>query len=206
MLMTKSSYAETLNISKAAVSQNIGKGKIIVNAEGLIDPDDPVNSLFSKYTAGRQQSGHDKKRTGRPKGSLSRNKPDNCTVLPPIHRNDVSYPETAEDLVQQEGWQNLAQSLKVAAAFEKTRIENAKEKGKLIDREIVKKFVSKLYAIDQNEFLVSSQKIAHLVAGICGVNEDAKILELETAIQSELYKTLSHIKRLMDDFLKGLDK
>jgi hypothetical protein len=80
------------------------------------------------------------------------------------------------------------------------------KRGELVQRKVIEKLLSKLFAVHQNQFLVSSDRIANMVAGLCGVNEDAKILELSNAVQTELYKTLAHIKRLIDDFLKGLEK
>jgi hypothetical protein len=120
--------------------------------------------------------------------------------------DNVIYPENAEALVRLEGWQSYAQNLKIAADFEKKRIANAKDRGKLIERSLVEHFIAKLYTVDTNEFLASCGRISNLVAGICGVNDEGKILEVENAVQVELYKTLAHIKRLMDDYLRELER
>jgi hypothetical protein len=204
--MTKSSFAKTINISKAAVSQNLSKGKIKTNEEGLIDTDDPVNLAFMKYQESRKQVDPDRKRTGRPKGSKNGQRSIQRPIPKVDFSNGIFYPLTAQELSQQDGWENLAPVYKAAEDFEKRRLENAKKRGKVIDRKVIEKLFSKLFAVHQNQFLVSSDRIANMVAGLCGVNEDAKILELSNAVQTELYKTLAHIKRLIDDFLKGLEK
>lgn len=205
-LINKASFAKQLNITRASVTNNAVKGRIKVNEEGLIDPEDPVNLEFIDYIKIRKDSELDKKRTGRPKGTKS--KPRSRPNPAPIQRVDFSngngYPTKAEELIKHP--KIFADHLKVVEAWEQKRLENARKRGELIDRDLVQRFISKTYAIDTNEFLASSGKIANLVAGICGVNDDGKILEIENAIQAELYKTLSHIKRLMDDYLSELEE
>lgn len=213
MLISRASFAKQLDITKAAVTNNVKKGRIILDENDLVNTDDPINQSFAERIRQRKVSGIDKDRTGRPKGSKNGNtvkKQEEFAknlVLPPIDLSSaIEYPDSIEDLLRRRGWESLAPNLKILEAWEKTKIENAKKKGELIDRKLVQKFVSKLYAIDTNEFLTSSGKIANLVAGICDVNDDGKIVELKNEIETELYKTLAHIKRVMDDFLQQLDE
>lgn len=204
MLINKASFAKQLNITRASVTNNAVKGRIKVTEGGLIDSEDPVNLEFIDYIKIRKDSELDKKRTGRPKGVKSKPRPNPAPPQRVDFSNGNGYPTKAEELIKHP--KIFADHLKVVEAWEQKRLENARKRGELIDRDLVQRFISKTYAIDTNEFLASSGKIANLVAGICGVNDDGKILEIENAIQAELYKTLSHIKRLMDDYLNELEE
>lgn len=196
MLMNRASYADYLEITRASVTNNVKKGKIVLTDNNMIDTDDPVNSEFEMYMKQRQLTGVNNHSKGRPKGAKNR-KIQSEKIF--IHENG-----SAAGLANMD--RPTAERLKIIEGYEKARLANAKSRGDLIERALVERFVSKLYSVDRNEFLASCDKISLLVAGICGVNEDGKILELRKAILGELYKTQAHIKRVMDDFLLELKK
>jgi hypothetical protein len=192
------------------IHKKVKAGAVVLNDDKLVDTDDPVNLQFERYFKDRKISGRDKGRTGRPVGRPQPSRKPRSDEAPPINLtqadflNGEAYPDRAEDLARFS--KITAEHLKIIEAWEEKRLSNAQKRGDLVERSLLEGFISKLYAIDTNEFIASAGKISHTVAGLCGVNEDSKILEIENAVQAELYKTLAHIKHLMDDFLKGLKK
>lgn len=199
MLLNQTDYARHVGTTRMTISKKVKAGYVILTDDKMVDTENPVNLEFEKYIRDRKKRGFDKGRTGRPIG-ISTPK-----IVPRVDfSQDLAYPEKAEDLIRHP--KSFADQLKVIEAWEDKRLSNAERRGELIDRALVKKFISRLYAIDTNEFLAAKDKIANIIAGLCGVTDDGKISEIGMAVHAELYKTLSHIKRLTDDFLKGLER
>jgi len=203
VLLTQKGYADHVGTTRVTINKKVKSGSVILTDEKLVDTENPVNIEFEEYIRSRRRKGSDAKKTGRPVGQ-----PQPPKVIRPVQildfSNGAGYPERPEDLLSQPS--SFAEQVKTIEAWMDKKLKNMEKRGELVQRKVIEKLFSRLFAVHQNQFLVSSDRIANMVAGLCGVNEDAKILELSNAVQIELYKTLAHIKRLIDDFLKGLGK
>lgn len=86
----------------------------------------------------------------------------------------------------------------------KTRVEREQKRGLLIERSLVQTVFGRLYQLDSNQFKTLGAKLAPELAGQFGIEDPAALLKVEALIDAEVLKILSHIKRLLDDFLVGV--
>jgi hypothetical protein len=84
----------------------------------------------------------------------------------------------------------------------KTRVEREHKRGLLIERSTVQTVFGRLHTIDVNELRTLGAKLAPDVAGLLGVDDPEKLLQVEKRIDDEVLKSLAHIKRVLNDFLK----
>ena len=94
-------------------------------------------------------------------------------------------------------WHKYEQALKVQADREYTR-------GELIERKLVQQIFSKIYSIDKSEFCTMGAKLSPDIAAIMEVNDPAIVLRITERIDRETYKVLSHIQRLVNDYLESI--
>lgn len=92
---------------------------------------------------------------------------------------------------------------RIEAAY-KTRVEHQAKRGKLIDRTLVQTVLGRMYQIDSDQIKPLGAKLAPAIGGMCGVEDTATLLLIEKHVDEETHRILSHIKRLMDDFLIGV--
>ena len=86
----------------------------------------------------------------------------------------------------------------------KLEIANAKARGELIDRLLVIRFLGKVYAAHQANFLSIGPTSAGMIAAEVGIKSDAERLKIEELITKDTYQALSAIKREINDFLEYL--
>lgn len=86
----------------------------------------------------------------------------------------------------------------------KTRVERMAKRQALIDRALVAQVFAKLYQIDTNELLTLGAKVTPIIAAEFGIEEPESMLRIEKAVDQEQRKILTHVKRLLDDFLKSV--
>ena len=94
-------------------------------------------------------------------------------------------------------WHKYEQALKVQADREYTR-------GELIERKTVQQVFSKIYSIDKAEFCTMGAKLSPDIAAIMEVSDPAIVLRITERIDRETYKVLSHIQRLVNDYLVSI--
>lgn len=87
----------------------------------------------------------------------------------------------------------------------KTRADRMAKRGQLIDRALVSTVFNRLYQIDSNELKTIGAKVAPDVGAELGVEDPETLLRIEKRIEDEILKVLAHIKRTLDDFLRGVD-
>jgi hypothetical protein len=76
---------------------------------------------------------------------------------------------------------------------------------KLIDRALVAQAFAKIYAVDVNEFRTLGANISPVVGSIAGVDRPDLLLQIEQAVNAEVFKVLGHVKRIINDFLKSVE-
>ena len=87
----------------------------------------------------------------------------------------------------------------------KTRVEREAKRGLLVERKLVQTVFGRLFMIDSNQWKTLGAKLAPDLGGEFGIEDAAALLRIEQKIDSEVSRILSHVKRLLDDFLVGID-
>lgn len=95
--------------------------------------------------------------------------------------------------------------LKVIEAIDSARLKNDQLRRTLIDRELVRVVLGKIHTVDVQEFLAIPIRFAPIAAGMCGKSDEQTIQQIEHGLQSELYKCLGHVQRIVEDFLTSLE-
>lgn len=97
-----------------------------------------------------------------------------------------------------------AEHLKVLESIREKQIKNDKLRGALVDREVVKRLLGRLYLIHTNQFKPMGDKLSSSVASKAGIDDSEMISEIGKIIEKEVYRNLGAVKRLFSDYLKTL--
>lgn len=119
----------------------------------------------------------------------------NPDIVTTINNNQLDY-MTKEEL----------DCIKIAEDIRLKRIKQAKDRGDLIDRYFVESLFNKIYSIDVNQFLQLKDSMTTKMGTIFDISDKKKLMEASEMINKELYKTQSHIKREIDEFLESMKK
>jgi hypothetical protein len=95
--------------------------------------------------------------------------------------------------------------LKQVIGIQKEKVKTDKERETLIDRSIVFLFVSKIYEIDNNQFLQMGASITTKICkNVFGNDDSEKFAQVDEIINDELYKVQNYKKTEMNNFLNKL--
>jgi hypothetical protein len=95
-------------------------------------------------------------------------------------------------------------ALKAMEQIEQIRLKTQKERQQLVERELIKRVFSKIYTIEVNELRIIGDTLAPEIASYFNSDDSEAILKTNQRIESEVYKALNHIKRLIADYLKSV--
>lgn len=130
---------------------------------------------------------------------------------PPIIPTGYNYtelPGNLEDITEGE-MVNLRKAdldrIKVMEDILAKRQKREAERNELVKRDFVHRAFSKLYDIHMNEFLTLKEKMVPDLAAALGVNDNLQIVEAGKIMDTELWRTLDHIKIEFQKFLKGIN-
>lgn len=87
----------------------------------------------------------------------------------------------------------------------KSKQERERSRGILIKRDMVRRVFAKIYTIDSNELKPLGDKLAPEIAAIFESDDAKLILKTKQKLEKEIFRSLKHIKRLINDFLKSLE-
>ena len=198
-LVTQSKFAALAGVSRQAVSLAIKAGSLTKRPDGKLDTVNPVNGGYLQNRAAILAE----KTSSTPAGPPPPESVDTPAVDPP--------PETQislADLDNIAGIGDLAalskfsvDRLKTIEQVKQLQTKVQKERGLLIERELVIKFMSQLYTIDVNEFRTLAPNVTPEIGAAAGIDDDAVLLKIEETINTAVFSILEHVKRLTDDFL-----
>jgi hypothetical protein len=83
-------------------------------------------------------------------------------------------------------------------------LKTKKERGQLIDRELVKAYDAKSAAIDAQELLTLGQRISANLAAAFGKDDPKSKIKAKTIVDKEVFGAIEHKKRMREDFLKSI--
>lgn len=214
-------------VSKMRVYQWRDAGSIVVDEKGRIDTSHPVNR---EWLIARPDATYVPKPPGRTAavranggsvgeqydylGDMERRR---TGVAPPPPTTGGNTGEASSDDIDLERILEAIEQMDLSAlsgpaiakiqkleSTLKTRVERMQKRGKLIDRDLVRTVFGKLYQIHTNEVRTLGANLAPGIAGRFGIEDPAAVLEVEKSIDDAALHVLSHIKRLLDDFLVGI--
>lgn len=95
-----------------------------------------------------------------------------------------------------------AELRKLLAQTRKYEIAADKDREILIDRQLVRRLLGTLSAVDVNELLTMGANVAPELAGLCGVEDNKIIMKVQKRIDELAYQLLQHRQRVIKDFLQ----
>lgn len=203
--------ADWIGITRARVNQYVQRG-ILYRVNSKIPTDHPGNKEWLLDRDGYEKN--ELQAPGRAPGTSPKKPPANKYALPGEESaagNDgldtVDW-DTVLDAIAQMDLSKLSNAAvqkiqRIESAY-KTRVEHQAKRGKLIDRTLVATVLGRMYQIDSDQIKPLGAKLAPAIGGMCGVEDTATLLQIEKHVDEETHRILSHIKRLMDDFLIGV--
>lgn len=203
MILSCEKFGQSLNppLTKQRIYQLLARGDLIKENK-KINTDNPTNAA---WLAGYPH--HTQPKPVNYAGSVAAG---GIPVAPVAPRPPAAPTEEldAEALLEQVANLDLRtmtkasiDKIRVLETALKTRVERQQRMGLLIERKLVSVTFGKLYQIDTNELRPIGAALSPEIAGVLGVDDPEKILQVEQIIDSKVMKVLAHIQRLMNDFL-----
>lgn len=208
-------FAGLLEVSRQAIYGRATRGALVRRPDGLFDLMNPVNQDYIRYRLEHIARLNSQTRfNGEPATVVGRKNnavkieiekkikelaQNNESVQSDVESGGVNInePQTnASDIDRAE-----AERQKTLQYVEKLRIENQKNRNKLVDKRLVSNVFDKLYSIDVNGFRTLAPRVASKIAAIAGLEDAAKILSVEETINSEVFQILKHVKLTINNFL-----
>ncbi len=200
--LSQNQLAKLTGVSKQGISKAVSQGRVVRISLG-IDPTHPTNRHFierlemvrgtAEPEPTKTRKTNQRKRSGRARGSKTTK---TQTIKPKTANGETTmiggYSKTQIDIQ------------KSVAQIQEIQLKVDERRRKLISRELVDRFFGKLYLVDSNEWKTLPDRLAPEMAAIFENDDPEKILEVSKRIDKEVYRTLSHVKRMMDDFLKTM--
>ncbi len=203
----QASFARLAGVSRAAVSKAAQRG-VLVCDNGLIDITHPKNASYLAQN-----------RHKRPKLAEPEPEPQQETIEPEIEvkKVDESLPEKPQKVQLQKkirrprGYDpstDVENLTKEAADIKRINAQTANYQLKyaerlklLVLRTDVDRVFQNIYSIAINYFLVLGDRLAPILASICGVTDQKVTIEMKNHIDKEVTRALDEIKRQTEDSL-----
>jgi hypothetical protein len=216
-------FAKMLDISASALTYAIRNGTLIRTEHG-IDLEDPATIEYIEHTKtwkatgarnpseaaailrkGKRAEKSSKpkpKKKAAPKKPKAKKKPrpkkEKIRKSPPPSPSSDPVYSDLEDLYQTKREAELEKSQEQAR---KLKLQNQRERNELVPRILVRRVFGQLYLIDTNELRTLGDKLASEVAALCGVDDPNLIVSINQRIETEVFRSLEHIKKRFNDFL-----
>jgi len=184
-LLSRSDFADLAHVSKPAVTKAVGSGRIVVNADGMVDTENPKNALYldaQKHKAKKTEIvAAGKKKKPRAKGD---------TVSPPSDDQDDEY-ELANEAIGLDAKKKQADINLKRSQNERHQLAIAEKKGELIPRDLVRRKFSAFDAAMKTHLRDMPRRSAARLHAIA-VSEGPRALE--TALEKEISEGLARVK------------
>jgi hypothetical protein len=191
-LVTQAELSRIAKCSRAAVNQAVKSSRLRkIKGSGKLNLDDKLTKVFIEDTL---QNIVKRNPETIQKHNKSNRKPGNNNPNSP----DLKLsPDNPDEQLQKLYWDIR----KTKESALKVEVERNKARGVLIKRDLVQRVFAKLYTIDSNELKPLGDKLAPEIAAIFESDDPKLILKVNKKIEKEIFRSLGHIKRLMNDFL-----
>jgi hypothetical protein len=210
--LTQTEFATECDCSQQAISKGIQEGRVI-RAEKGIDPSHPTNIHFKENAARNsakvKRGFPDKKKASKKAGRKKKRKAAKATSRSKAgkkkkteHQLELDIDWEGGELPANVGALSRATTdkLKTIEQIHALRIKTDRERQELVERELVRRLFAKMYLIDTNELKTLADKLPADIAGLAGIDDRAVVMAIGERIEREVYRSLAHIKRLINDF------
>jgi phage terminase small subunit len=195
----KAHFARDYGLSKPAVHKAIKTGKIQtveVDGKEVIDLDHRLTKEYMRLHSGKK----DKPK----KTPQKKSKPEKETDDEESQRLGLQLSlELSDDQLLRFEKVDIDKLDKIESA--RTRQFNREvSRGNYIDRDLVKSVFAQLYSVDTNELKEMEDRLTPLICGVFKMNDDSpEAVQVRRLLNEEITKSLQHIQRIMDDFLRN---
>jgi len=206
--MTRADLARAAGVSRGAITQAVSSGRVVVAADGSIDP---ANPLTVSYIATAK---HQRRRGGSraPKtqaSALSVPPPSSPASVPTSERPPPSEGQafgspSGKQLAltptrNENGDETYSEAERrwKSAQADNAELKAKKDRGELIPRLDVDKVFNQCWTIDSSELLTIAQQIAPELGAIFGVDEPGKVTAAQERLDLEIRSALDHSKAHM---------
>lgn len=204
-------FARLLGVRRQTIYARASRGGLVRRPDGKFDLASEVNQDYIKQRLERlNQINQQTRLDGEAATVVAREEAAKREAVKTEAADLVSRADTDNEFIEiaetEDGFisKNEAERLKTLESVQKLRIENLKNRYKLIDRQLVKTVFAKLYSIDVNGFRTLAPRISARIAAIAGLEESSKILNIEETINSEVFEILKQVKLTVNRFLLGI--
>ena len=211
MILTQSKFAAYCGVSRVAINKLLKKGALVARPDRKLDTENIINQDYilkhrkepPPFDSAQPQKPKKNKKSKINKKTKAPNYIP-MEAMPPEDGN--SNPGSSRDLYKEILEKSVLETHKVLAQVRQLQVKTAKERGELIDRELIKKVFAKLYMIDTGELKTFGAKVSPEIASILGVSGNDDILKVKECIDSKMHTILKHVQRVYADALKEMEK
>jgi len=204
-------WAKLCGITRQAVYAAIKEGRVVKTTRG-IDAGHPTNRYHFENAGSRgpeserdrtppavtpsQPVGPKPKQQARKKSKPSASETESEATQLDLDDLNVTL-NTLSDKTQIDAKKKLEE-------IQQIQIKNQEARGKLIDRDFVRRWFSDWFNIETTELLTLAEKLAPEIAALLGVDDKSAITDVGTYIQKEISRVLDHIENLKNKNLKAI--
>ncbi len=212
-LLRPNQYAKKIGRSRQAVSLAIKSGLLPTTEKDGIKYIDPDNIHVRAYAEGTTD------KTGRRNG---KEKPEKLKAGPgsdaknpqnekPVGEAEAPLPDYIKNLIDtgeltMEMVFGLTKSamdkIKIYDSLKTTKQARMDRRRELVNVKFMRLLFGKIYDIDVNEFMAIKTRVKPMLSKVFETNDDAKLLEAEKVIDTELWETLARVKFEFNKFLE----
>lgn len=190
--LSQKAFGEMVGVSHAAIFKAIKDGRVVRTERG-VDPEHPTNKYYAEQS-GRyrdpEKNGKKVIKRGAAKTKNNQQK-DNIQRQEPEPEQEIVLASTNVDAQSK----YEAERRRIEAQTTKINIAIAERMGELVLREEVAKAFGKIYSVAINHFLPMGDRLAPLIAGICGTSDQETIIRVKEKVDSETTRALEELKR-----------
>jgi hypothetical protein len=232
LTLNKTKFAEYSGCSKRTIYMKIANGDLVVRPDGNLDIENPVNQDFLRYQhklkgiidngppkngdplktpkprkaerearkamkeAGittREQRLNKKEGTVAQATQVEKPKPDDYLETLDVTSLDIGTLTRAD-----------VERLKIIEQIKQLQIKTERDRNLLVSRETCQKVFARLYNVHVNEFRTMGMSLSNDLATVACIDDPATVIKFAEHIEKEVFKTLRHIKRIIDKFLEEI--
>jgi len=211
--------AQALHISQPTVTRAYNHGQI-VKIDGGIDLDNDVNKYFIRQQQIRKglvrvplfdptedsvNVPKKKKKIKLVKGKDGKLKPakkKKKTLAEKVVAQKTANEKERNKEVVRNYEKNITKAeadiARINAQTTKYNVKIAEDMGLLIARQTVDRMFGNLYSISTNQFLVLGDRLAPIIAGICGTTDPTITMRIKNKIEEEVTRVLKQVKDITE--------
>lgn len=203
----KAAFARIAGVSRSAVTQAVATGFLICD-NGLIDITHPKNASYLAQNRHKRPRLSEPEPEPQPEPIEPEVEAKNIDESPPKKsqkvqpRKKIRRPRGYDPSTDTEDLTKEAADIKrINAQTANYRLKYAERLKLLVLRTDVDRVFQNIYSIAINHFLVLGDRLAPILASICGVTDQKITIEMKNHIDKEVTRALDELKRQTEDSL-----